>query len=106
MKAILLLCLLVSISSFDILKVTKCVWKDEQVQLFFSYLKNHEYSKIKNLNFKDLVNMLFQCFNSENSEKDDDVVLKCMDYNECLHMCEEKHNNSKLCRAACVQWAC
>ena len=115
MKAILLLCLIVSISSFDLIKGGLCLMGNEKIRSLvkdsISNIKNQEYSQLINLiltNYKDIKNILIQCFKEDNFEKDenDDVILKCMDYDKCIHNCEEYHPKSNLCRAACVQWAC
>ena len=114
MKAFLVLCLLVSISSFDFFKTGFCLLGNEKLRTIakdvISSLKSQDFTNAISLvisNLEEIKNIVVDCLElDKKNDDDDDIVLQCKTYEECLQDCATYHPKSNLCKAACVFSSC
>lgn len=106
MRVFLVLCLLASITSIDFIKTGLCLFKNENLRAIVkdvvASIKERDFANLINIalnKFKELKSIVTDCI-------EDEVVLKCVSYEQCLVNCDTYFRSSKLCKAACVQTSC
>ena len=109
MRVFLVLCLLVSISSFDLLTTGICLFTHKKLRTLvkdaIDTIKEEDFGKLLNLvlsNIGEVKSIVQECI-------EDDISLQlqlCENYDECIKRCDEKFKGSQLCYAKCAQYAC
>ena len=107
MRVFLVLCLLVSISSFDLLSTGICLFTHKKLRSIvkeaIDTIKEEDFGKLFSLvlsNIGEVKSIVQECL-------EDDISLQlCETYDECIKRCDEKYKGSKLCYAKCAQTSC
>ena len=108
MRVFLVLCLLVSITSFDLLTTGICLFTHKKLRAIvkeaIDTIKEEDFGKLFSIvlsNIEEVKSIFQEC-------KEDDISLQfiCENYGECKKRCDEKYGGSKLCYAKCAQYAC
>ena len=107
MRVFLVLCLLISISSFDLLTTGICLFTHKKLREIvkdaIDTIKEEDFGKLFSLvlsNIGEVKSIIQECI-------EDDISLKvCQNYESCIKNCDDRYNGSKLCYAKCVQHRC
>ena len=107
MRVFLVLCLLVSITSFDLLTTGICLFTHKKLRAIvkesIDTIKEEDFVKLFSIvlsNIEEVKSIFQECI-------EDDISLQlCENYDECKKRCDEKYKGSKLCYAKCAQYAC
>ena len=107
MRVFLVLCLLASISSFDLLTTGICLFTHKKLRALakdvIDTIKEKDFGKLLSLvlsNIGEVKSIVQECI-------EDDISLQiCQNYDSCIKHCDEKYKGSKLCYAKCAQNRC
>ena len=107
MRVFLVLCLLVSISSFDLLTTGICLFTHKKLRTIvkdiIDTIKEEDFGKLFGLvlsNLGEVKSIVQECI------EDDISLQKCKTYEECIKDYDKYFRSSKLCYAKCEQQNC
>ena len=107
MRVFLVLCLLISISSFDLLTTGICLFTHQKLREIvkdaIDTIKEEDFGKLFSLvisNIGEVKSIVQECI-------EDDISLKaCQNYESCIKYCDDRYKGPKLCYAKCAQNRC
>ena len=111
MRVFLVLCLLVSITSFDLLTTGICLFTHKKLRAIvkeaIDTIKEEDFGKLFSIvlsNIEEVKSIFQECI-----EDDISIQFDCKlygNYSECIKRCDEKYGGFELCYGKCAQLAC